>query len=394
MGGAEVRGLRLGRVCGVPVVVRRGWAAVAALLTWAFEPVVDDQVPGLGAGAYAVSAAFAVLLYASVLVHELGHSLLARRLGLGVTRIEIGPLGGGSLLAQEPAGRRHEAAIAAVGPVCSLVLGALGTLAAGAAPDGGVARALALELAVANLLVGVVNLLPGLPFDGGRVLVALRSGGPGGRLRGVRSAALAGRTLALVVAGAPFAAALAGWTRLDLALVVLAAASGAWLWVSSAAAARTSELRLRVPGLRAGALLSQPLRLPGDTPVSEALRRAGGAGVAVVDGLGRPVAYASARQLRTVPELRRPWTAVGGLAAPLGPAVTATLGGRELLDTLAGSPAEAYGVTAGAVDGTAELVGVLVARDVAAALGAASQPVAYPRRAPGARLRTSRKDVV
>ena len=388
VGSTGGRGLRLGRVCGVPVVVRRGWALVAAVLTWAFEPVVDDAVPGLGAGAYAVSAAFAVLLYASVLVHELGHSLLARSLGLGVTRIELGPLGGGSLLAAEPPGRGPEAAIAAVGPACSLLLGALGAGIAALAPDGGVLRALAVELTVANLAVGGVNLLPGLPFDGGRMLVAASSGGPGGRLRGVRAAALAGRVLALVVAAAPFAAAVAGWTRLDLALVVLAAAAGAWLWVSSGAAAQVSEMRLRVPGLSAGGLLRRPLRLPADSPLSEALRRSDGEGVAVVDGAGRLAAYASPERLRGVPELRRPWTTVGEHATTLGPPCAPTLGGQALLDFLQGSPAEAYGVRgeAGAFDG------VLLARDVAAALAAGPPAVAYPLRAPGPRVRTGRKD--
>ena len=72
----------MGRPFGVPVYVSPSWFVVAALMTVLFAPTFAERLPGIGAGRYAVSFAFAVLLYLSVLVHELSHSVVAKRFGL------------------------------------------------------------------------------------------------------------------------------------------------------------------------------------------------------------------------------------------------------------------------------------------------------------------------
>lgn len=357
----------MGRILGIPVLVRRGWLAVATVLTWAFEPVAAEAVPGLGHGAYAVSAAFAVLLYVSVLVHELGHSLLARHLGFPVERIELGPLGGGSLLGREVPTPGREAAIAAIGPVCSLVLGGLGLVLAAVSPDQSVLRALAVELAVANLVVGGVNLLPGLPLDGGRVLAAAVQASGAGRLHAIRVAGWGGRVLAVCVAALPLLVALTGRHGVDLAVVVLLAVLGAATWVSAGVAVESASVRARVPTLSVARLTRTAASVSSSTSVSQALVQASAAGAAdvvVVDSSGAPVGIATAERLRGVDEARRPWVTVGELARTPGPPIPGDLTGEALLVELRSRPAEAYVV----LDPTGGAAGLITTRDVTAVL--------------------------
>src|SRR5262249_46641006 len=154
---------------------------------------------------YVVAAAFVVLLYASVLVHELSHSVVARGFGLPVRRILLYPLGGFSEIEREPPTPGREFLVSAAGPAVSLALAAGGyALYRGGNPHG-VLRVLLFQLIVANVLVGIFNLLPGLPLDGGRMLRAgvwKLTGRPG---QATVVAAWAGRVLAVAVLVIPLA---------------------------------------------------------------------------------------------------------------------------------------------------------------------------------------------
>ena len=165
-------GLLVGRPFGVPIYVSPTWLIIAVLITVSFGPFVQSRIPSLGSLAYVVSFAFAVLLYVSVLVHELAHSVVALRFGLPVRRISLYLLGGVSEIEKEAPSPGREFLIAVAGPVLSLVLGGIGFAAAQALEPGTVVHLLVLEVAFANLLVGVFNLLPGLPLDGGRLVQA------------------------------------------------------------------------------------------------------------------------------------------------------------------------------------------------------------------------------
>ena len=120
---------------------------------------------------YLVAAVFVVLLYASVLVHELSHCLVARAFGLPVRRVLLYPLGGFSEIEKEAPTPAREFLVAAAGPAISLVLAAVGYGLSRLIPFG-TAHVLVTQLMWANLLVGLFNLLPGLPLDGGRMLRA------------------------------------------------------------------------------------------------------------------------------------------------------------------------------------------------------------------------------
>src|SRR4051794_38605380 len=121
-------GIQLGRVLGVPIVVQPLWFLIVIFIAFTFGPEVQRRAPTLGdTAAYAVALLFAGLLYASVLVHELGHVVVAKSLGMEVRRIVLQPLGGVSEVVEERPGKpSREYLVAVVGPMTSLVLGVAG----------------------------------------------------------------------------------------------------------------------------------------------------------------------------------------------------------------------------------------------------------------------------
>jgi Zn-dependent protease len=125
-------GIHVGRVLGVPIVIQPLWFLIVVVIAASFGPEVERQVPSLShAGAYAVSLVFVLLLYGSVLVHEISHVAVAKALGMQVRRIVLQMLGGVSEVVEEQPGKpSREGLVAAVGPLTSLVLGAIGWVVA------------------------------------------------------------------------------------------------------------------------------------------------------------------------------------------------------------------------------------------------------------------------
>src|SRR5688500_13454101 len=162
----------IGRPFGVPVYVTPTWFLVAGLIAWFYAPGVENAIPGIAPWQYAVSLGYAVLLYASVLIHELAHTVVALRGGLPVRRISLYFLGGVSEIEKPATSGRQEAWIAAAGPLVSILLGLLAYGVGQALEPGTVGALLAEALMWSNVLVGAFNLLPGLPLDGGRLLAA------------------------------------------------------------------------------------------------------------------------------------------------------------------------------------------------------------------------------
>ena len=353
-------GLLVGRPFGVPIYVSPTWVLVAALITWAFAPQIESRVPGIGSGAYLVSFAFAVLLYGSVLLHELSHSVVALHFGLPVRRITLHVLGGVSEITEEPRTPGQDFLVAVAGPAVSLGIAAVGWAGLQVLPGGSVVAVLMGELTVANLLVGIFNLLPGLPLDGGRLLSALVWRLRGDRLAGAVVAGWAGRVLAIAVFLAPLA--LAGQSVVN---VVWGALLASYIWVGANQSLLSARLRDRLPGISARALTRRALPVQSGLPVSEAVRRAietGAQAMVVVDPQGRPVGLVSDAAVTATPIQQRPWVDVGTLSRRIDPrlVLTADLGGEELVKTLAERPAPEYLV----VDAQGLVYGVLVTADV------------------------------
>jgi Zn-dependent protease len=361
----------IARPFGVPVDVTPTWFLVAGLITYGFAPTVERTVPGIGDWRYAVSLAFALLLYLSVLVHELSHTVVALQAGLPVRRISLHLLGGVSEIERPAKTAGREAGIAAAGPAVSLAIAAAAFGVSELLEPGTVARLLARGLMLSNLVVGVFNLLPGLPLDGGRVLSAGVWRLTGRRHVGTVVAAWIGRVVAVVVLALPFALSASTGERLDLVDVVWGALLGAFIWVGATQSLQQAGLQQRLPALSARRLTRRAIPVPASLPLSEALRQAheaGARGMVVVSTGGDPVGLVVESAVRATPVDRRPWIPVGDLSRRLEPGhrVVADLEGEELVHALTAHPASEYLV----VEANGDVYGVLATSDVERALAA------------------------
>ncbi|WP_420032732.1 site-2 protease family protein [Streptomyces sp. cg28] len=367
-------GLLMGRPFGVPVYVAPSWFLVAALITWVFGGQLDRVLPELGAARYLVALFFAVAFYASVLVHELAHTVAALRYKLPVRRIRLQFFGGVSEIEKESETPGREFVLAFVGPLLSLVLAGVFYLCMKAVEPGTVPGVLLAGLMVSNLIVAAFNLLPGLPLDGGRMLRAVVWKITGKPMSGTIAAAWVGRALAIaVLIGLPLLTqtdALGSNTQDTSSMdtvtdALLAAILAAIIWTGAGNSLRMARLREHLPELRARSLTRRAVPVEHTTPLSEALRRANEAGaraLVVVDPDGEPRSIVREAAIVGVPEHRRPWVPVSGLAQDLtdGMRVSAELAGEDLLDTLRATPATEYLV----VEENGAIYGVLSAADV------------------------------
>jgi Zn-dependent protease len=361
-------GLLIGRPFGVPIYVSASWLLFVAFITVQFAPVVASSVPGIGNARFVVAAAFGVFLGVSVLAHEVAHCVLARRFGIPIERISLSFLAGHSTLAREPETPARSAAVAVAGPATNLVIGVCAFLAYTRLPGGSIAWVLAAGLAWSNVLVGVYNLLPGLPLDGGQLLRAAVWRVTRNPRTGTVGAAWAGR----VIAGCTAALGLylVSTRRSDAQFSALwAMLVAAMLWVSSTQVLRQQALRDRLPGISARALSRSSISVLADLPLAEAVRRAQEAhaqGIVIVDGDGRPTGVVREAAVTAMPAPRRPWVSTGSVARHVstGELINASWSGEELLARLQVAAASEYVV----VDPAGGIYGVLAAADVARAL--------------------------
>ena len=366
--GITYGGLLVGRPFGVPIYISASWLLFVAFITVQFAPSVAGAVPGIGAGRFVVAAAFGVFLGVSVLAHEVAHCVVARRFGIPIERISLSFLAGHSTLAREPETPARSAAVAVAGPATNLVIGACAFLAFTRLPDGSIPLVLAAGLAWSNLLVGVYNLLPGLPLDGGQLLRAAVWRVTRNPRTGTIGAAWAGRVIAVGTAALGLYLVSTRQTNAQLS-AVWAMLIGAMLWVSSTQVLRQQAIRDRLPGISARALSRSSISVLADLPLAEAVRRAQEAhaqGIVIVDGEGRPTGVVREAAVTAMPAPRRPWVSAGSVARHVSTSelINSSWSGEELLVRLQMAAASEYVV----VDPAGAIYGVLAAVDVARAL--------------------------
>lgn len=165
---------RVGNLFGIPFYINASWFLVLGLVTWQYGGQLAFLFPGLGPVAPWMLGLFtAMLLFASVLAHELGHSWVAIKQGIGVKSISLFLFGGLANLERESTTPAEAFWVAIAGPLVSLFLsGLLTAVGIGTAATGPVAAILGL-LASINLVLALFNLIPGLPLDGGNILKAI-----------------------------------------------------------------------------------------------------------------------------------------------------------------------------------------------------------------------------
>ncbi len=339
--------LRVGQIAGVDVLVRSSWLLVAALISLLVAPGVDRVSPGLGGWKYAAGAAFAVLLYLSVLLHEVSHALMAKHYGLPVTSITLHFLGGVTEMDGEPDTPRKEFGVSVVGPLTSLAIGLVFGALHLLAPPSGLLGLAVLMLAVSNLIVGVLNLVPGLPLDGGRVLRAAVWKATGNPHRGTIVAGWGGRVSAVLVLFYPLLRESVLGTPVTITDYLFAFIIASFLWTGASAAMQSARARRRLPSLRARTLARRTLTVPHDLPLAEAVRRAQAAqagSIVVLDAQGRTSAIVNEAAVLATPEDRRPWLPVSAVARTVEPGImfSADLAGEPLILAMQQVPATEY----------------------------------------------------
>ena len=356
--------LRVGSIAGVDVLVRFSWLIVALMIAVLLAPRVEQVEPGLGALKYVAGVVFAVLLYLSVLLHEIAHALMAQRYGLGVRSISLNFLGGATEIDSETRTPGQEFKVAVVGPLTSLAVGFAALLALRVVPDGLFGLAVGL-LAGANLIVGVLNLVPGLPLDGGRVLRALVWKITGNMHRGTIVAAWGGRVAAVLVLATPLRSRGLLGRNPDVFDYLIVVVIASFLWSGATASMVSARIRRRLPALKARPLARRVVAVSDELPVAEAVRRANevGAGAILVHaGDDRLTGVVSEAALLATPEERRAWVPVSSVMRSVadGHVLRADIEGEELIRAMNSTPAEQYVL----VESDGSIFGVLATTDV------------------------------
>jgi Zn-dependent protease len=368
---ARMGGIPLGRVLGVPVFLTVPWLLLAVLITVTYGRFVAYRHPDLTSGlAYLTGFGMVLCLLVSVLLHELGHALTARRFGIGVRGITLEMLGGYTEMERDAPSPKVELLVAMSGPGVSLVLGALAVVTTLVVPDGTVLHEVTFQLAFSNVIVAVFNALPGLPLDGGRALRAGVWAASHDRHLADRVAGWTGRVVAAVsslVALVLYVGQELTW--LGLIITCMVAMS---LWTGATQAIRMGQMGRRLPLVNAGRLARPLFPVTTGTPLAEAQRRqreaaAAGNGLpdggvmAVVDSAGRLLGVVNTEAAAGVPEERRPWMAVDAVARPLDPSrvLPAELSGMDVIRAVQANPASEYVVTMGE-----DVIGVMRVADL------------------------------
>jgi Zn-dependent protease len=355
----------VGRVLGVPIYLNASMVLLAVLVTVVYGEFVRRALGLSQVTGYLVGFGFVVCLLGSVLLHELGHALVARRHGIGVRGITLELLGGYTEMDRDAPTPRVDLLVSLAGPAVSLVLGLAAVVATIALPDRTLPDQFALQLAVSNVIVAVFNILPGLPLDGGRALRAVVWAVSRDRHLGTEVAGWAGRAVAV---GSAVLVGVLTWlgliAPLGLALMVLVAFT---LWQGAGQSIRSARISRRFPLIDLKRLAWPVFRVPTGTPLAEAQRQGMAAGPApvalgVADSSGRLVALVDRAAAEAVPVDRRPWVAVDTVARGLDglPSLPVGLDGEQVIHAVQTDPGTQYLVTSGE-----DVVGVLHIADLA-----------------------------
>jgi Zn-dependent protease len=363
-------------VLGIRIGVDPSWFIVLFLVIWSLSGAYDEVLPGSNTSAFLLATASALLFFASVLLHELGHAVVARRNGIPIEGIDLWLFGGLARMRGDSPSAGVEFRMAIAGPLVTLLIAvactSVGVAIAGREEfenamllreDAKVgAPALVLSwLAMVNMLLLVFNLIPGFPLDGGRIVRAIAWWRTGDRVKATRIAAALGRGFA--------------WAL--IALGVLALVSGdliGGLWLGFIGfflnqAAKGAEVQTviasRLEGLRVSDVMDdEPVAIPADLTLDRAenefFLRYGWAWFPVVDGAGSLVGVLTKTALDQVAVAERPDRAVREVMGA-DHAASARVGLDEPLETLLGAEGlQSLGAVL-AVDGDGRLKGILTA---------------------------------
>jgi Zn-dependent protease len=376
---ARREGIRLGRIAGIPVILAYSWFVIAAFTVVVYGPVLLQRNPAFGMTAYYVAFAYALLLLISVLIHELAHALTAKAYGWPTQKIVLNLWGGHTQFENFTATPARSVIVALAGPAANLVLAGGAWLVLSGSSLGVVADTLTNIFMWANFVIGIFNVLPGLPLDGGRIVESAVWKATGSQAKGTVAAGWAGRVI-VVALGYWFMVMplLAGVTP-DFSLLMITVLVGGFLWMGASAAIQQGTLRGRLHLVSATALATPAVGIPATATVAD-IRRLSTDGAAVVTcgPEGRPQGVVDMRALAAVPDsaaVSTPATAVS-YALVAGAYVPEWSQGQELIQYLSQLEGREYAV----VDHHGTVTGLLSQNAIVSAItGKAVRPKKHPQ---------------
>lgn len=323
------RSIQFARVFGIRIGVDPSWFFILFLIIWSLSGYYEDRFPD-GSTAFVLAVVSALLFFASVLLHELGHAFEARRSGIGIAGIDLWMFGGVAKMERDTRSAGEEFRVAVAGPVVTLLI-AFACWVAGAAIAGSDAASEAVRLdaipgdeALAvlgylgfiNVLLLLFNLIPGFPLDGGRIARAIAWRVTGDRARATRFAGGLGRAFSFLLIGVGIFAFLQGAVVTGVWLAIV----GVFLGQAARSAVVQTEIASRIEGLSVSDVMdAEPVAIPGDLSLDRAhdeyFLRYGWPWFPVVDADGRLAGLITQQSVEGLPEAVRAGRTVASVMA-------------------------------------------------------------------------------
>ena len=365
--GGRKDGIPLGKIAGIPVYLAYSWFVIALFIVITNGPPLA-ATSGLGPAGYLVAFAYAVLLAVSVLVHELAHAFSARMFGWPTDRIVLNLWGGHTQFESFTASPGRSVIVALAGPAANFALAGVAWPLVEARVFSGAADSLLNSAMWVNFLIGVFNVLPGLPLDGGRLVESIVWKATGSQEKGTIAAGWAGRAIVVALLALFIVVPWLRGDRLDFARTVIALLVCGFLWLGASAAINHATMRGRLRFVNARDLAEPAVGVPDTASVADALRLSpeGRPAVVVQDADGRPRAWVVPSSALAVPPEQQGTTPVTAVTAALAPGayVLSSDGGQELIQYLARLDGGEYAV----VDDAGVVTGLLRQQAVVSAI--------------------------
>lgn len=269
------KGFKIASVAGVPIYVSWTWWFFAALIVVLFRPTFAQALPdATNSWTWAVAVFFVLIMFTTVLVHELAHALAALSFRWQVNEITLNFWGGATTYEHSTRGRPQTPLrslfVAIVGPISNLLIaGAAWAVLQVLMEPAGTTQVLLTVTVWTNLLIGIFNLLPGLPLDGGRVVESAVWAATGSRARGMRAAGWSGRIIVVLIVIGGIVIPLGQTGELSIFGIIIVLMIATMLWQAASATIQAAKMQLLAEQMRITDLMTPVQTILADTSISQ-----------------------------------------------------------------------------------------------------------------------------